>query len=73
MMEENKRKQTDLAFLRPELAAQWHPVKNAPLLPSDVSIGSNKKVWWQCSEGHEWLAKVSHRTGSGSGCPYCAG
>ena len=32
---------------------------------------SHKKVWWQCSEGHEWQAFVFNRT-KGWGCPQCA-
>ena len=33
---------------------------------------SGKKVWWKCSNGHEWQTTISHRT-IGSGCPYCSG
>lgn len=33
---------------------------------------SNRKVWWQCKEGHKWEASICSRTG-GSGCPYCSG
>ena len=29
-----------------ELVAQWHPKKNGDLDPSQVSYGSNKRVWW---------------------------
>ncbi|WP_241677762.1 zinc-ribbon domain-containing protein, partial [Bacillus cereus] len=21
-----------------------------------VTVGSNKKAWWKCNEGHEWEA-----------------
>lgn len=62
----------DLATVNPELAAQWHPTLNGDLLPIHVTAGSNKKVWWQCEEGHEWPAKIVDRS-RGSGCPYCAG
>ncbi len=37
----------------PTLATQWHPDKNQPLSPADVSYGSGKKVWWLCSNKHE--------------------
>ncbi|MDQ7784579.1 MAG: zinc-ribbon domain-containing protein [Desulfomonilaceae bacterium] len=56
----------------PEIAREWHPVKNGDLTPEDVTHGSGKKVWWKCRHGHEWQAKVGNRT-SGTGCPYCAG
>lgn len=60
----------DLATLCPELAKEWHPTKNGELLPSDVSRGSKKKVWWQCFKGHEWEAAIYSRS-SGRNCPYC--
>jgi hypothetical protein len=61
-----------LASLNPKLAAQWHESLNGDLTPTDVTVGSGKKVWWQCSKGHEWQAVVYGRN-KGSGCPYCAG
>lgn len=61
-----------LEVMNPALAQEWHPVKNAPLTPHDIMVGSNKKIWWKCTKGHEWKTTVSHRS-SGQGCPYCAG
>lgn len=55
-----------------ELLLQWDMQKNAPLTPKDVSIGSRKKVWWRCEQGHQWMGQVSVRV-AGSGCPVCAG
>ncbi|MDH3559240.1 MAG: zinc-ribbon domain-containing protein [Deltaproteobacteria bacterium] len=52
---------------------EWHATKNAPLTPSDVTPGSNKKVWWACPKGHEWQAKVNDRNYRRTGCPYCSG
>ena len=40
--------------------------------PEFITPHSVKKVWWKCGNGHEWLARVDHRT-NGSGCPYCLG
>jgi len=62
----------NLAALNPDLAKQWHPIKNDDLLPSGVTPGSNKKAWWICHKGHEWPAKIADRN-KGSDCPYCAG
>ncbi|MDD4202197.1 MAG: zinc-ribbon domain-containing protein [Candidatus Omnitrophica bacterium] len=66
-------KSNSLATLNPELAKEWHPVKNKDLTPYDVVLGSNKKVWWKCSKGedHEWQATVVGRS-EGSNCPVCA-
>ena len=60
-----------LADAHPELLAEWSK-RNLPLLPSDVSRGSNKKVWWRGACGHEWQGIVKNRV-NGHGCPYCAG
>jgi DNA-directed RNA polymerase subunit RPC12/RpoP len=64
--------QNDLATINPELADEWHPVKNNGLTPTDVMSGSNSKVWWLGKCGHEWEAVISSRK-AGRGCPYCAG
>jgi hypothetical protein len=54
------------------LLAEWHFEKNE-LDPRYFSLSSNKKVWWICPSGHEWMATVSGRSISKSGCPYCSG
>lgn len=54
------------------LLAQWHPTKNAPLTPQEISYGSKRSIWWRCEKGHEWQAMAYTRTG-GTGCPYCVG
>jgi len=64
---------SSLEKLRPDLAAEWHP-KNK-LKPSEVSLGSDKKVWWLCFNStcehiHEWDARITDRN-QGSGCPFC--
>ncbi len=61
----------DLATLRPDLAAQWDKDRNGGMLPSDVTCGSEKKIWWKCSLGHSWKTVVYSRT-EGRGCPVCA-
>lgn len=62
----------NLARSNPQLAAQWHPDRNAPLTPAQVTPGSNRKVWWLCAAGHEWEAAVADRQ-AGRGCPFCSG
>jgi hypothetical protein len=64
-----------LAALHPELAREWHPTKNAPLLPTGViAATSHRRFWWKCPKGvdHEWIAFVANRM-RGIGCPFCAG
>lgn len=53
------------------LLEQWSKEKNEGLMPEEVSFGSNRKVWWKCSAGHEWQSTVWSRTSRETGCPYC--
>lgn len=62
----------DLQTTNPEIAAEWHPIRNGELKPTDVIEGSNRKVWWICNKGHEYEASLCDRH-AGNGCPYCAG
>ena len=59
-----------LSITHPEIAAQWHSSRNL-LRPQLVTAGSNRKVWWQDSLGHEWETTPANRV-RGTGCPYCA-
>jgi hypothetical protein len=63
-----------ISHLFPELAKEWHPSKNSPLLPEYFTPGSNKKAWWKCPKGsdHEWRAPITSRV-IGRGCPICSG
>ena len=76
----------DLQTTAPELAAQWHPTKNGDLKPTQITAGSQKKVWWLLSYDvpmdypvkalrgrhfdFEWQAVVNSR--KNNGCPYLA-
>ena len=58
----------------PKLVAEWHPDRNGPLFPDEVSFGSQRYIWWKCAAGpdHEWRARAAARV-RGNGCPFCAG
>ena len=62
----------DLASVKPELAAQWHHIKNGEFRPTDVIAGTDTYVWWQCEKGHEWQARINNRI-NGNNCPVCTG
>ena len=62
----------DLETHYPEIAREWHPIKNGNLKPSEISSGSNKKIWWKCDKGHEWKTTVAKRIGEKTNCPYCS-
>ena len=51
---------------------EWDYQKNGTLLPTMVTAGSDKKVWWTCRQGHSYQASISSRTRARS-CPICAG
>lgn len=61
-----------LAEKRPDLLSEWS-MRN-DLSPTEITYGSNKRVWWVGKCGHEWQASVKDRTSHDrTGCPYCAG
>lgn len=61
-----------LSLKYPELVEDWDFIKNGDLLPSNVSFGSEKKVWWKCKVcGYEWEAIIYSRS-CGNGCSECA-
>lgn len=66
----------DLFTCYPDLMNDWDFNKNDAdgISPHELSSGTHLKVWWKCSKcEHEWRAQVYSRTGSGTGCPACAG
>ncbi len=64
--------ENSLAILNPVLAKEWNHQRNINITPQQLVPGSNKKVWWACSSGHEWQEKVNARH-RGLGCPFCSG
>ena len=60
----------DFATLRPDLLDEWDYSRN-DVLPSDVTVGSGKKVWWICKTcGFKWQTTIVSRN-SGTSCPNC--
>jgi hypothetical protein len=62
----------DIYTVNEKLAKEWNYERNGEITPSDIAIGSQKKVWWKCEKGHEWQA-TPHNRNYGTGCPYCSG
>ena len=67
-----KKGENDLETLRPDLAAEWDFDKNK-FLPSDITCGSGRTVWWKCKDcGFSWSTRIQQRTnGKNSNCPNC--
>lgn len=60
----------DLASTDPELAAHWHPTRNGTFTPAQVGPQTGRRVWWRCTEGHSFQARVSEMV-RGKQCPEC--
>lgn len=66
----------NLLKTHPEICKEWNYNKNVKG-PENYTAGSGSrsKVWWKCSNKHEWQASINVRTGrskqKGSGCPFC--
>jgi len=54
-----------------QLMVEWDWEKNKDFDPSTLTLGSGKKVWWNCKNGHQWEMSVSQRS-RGQNCPYCS-
>lgn len=57
----------------PWLMFEWHPTKNAGIMPTEMPAGTGRHLWWKCPNGpdHEWHAQVRSRTVRGVRCPFC--
>ena len=63
----------DLLSTNRELIKEWDFEKNE-IKPTEVTAGSQKKVWWKCEKGHEWYQQISTRLKPNHlGCPFCSG
>ena len=71
-LREYSEKERSILCSNPKIAKEWNYDKNGNLRPECFAANSNKKVWWLCSEGHEWQATIDGRN-NGYGCPYCSG
>lgn len=61
----------DLATTDRDLLKEWDYEMNRTIHPTEVSRKSMKIVWWKCSHGHSWRAKITDRTLEGKGCAVC--
>ena len=61
----------DLATTNPEIVKEWDYNKN-DILPTQIGVGTHKKIWWKCPFGHSYQAYPSNRCGNThSSCPIC--
>ena len=58
-----------------KLIDEWNWDKNSAIgiYPDKITLGSGKKVWWTCKNGHEYQMPVYRRKENCNNCPYCLG
>ena len=61
----------DLATTDAHLLPEWDYEKNKDISPNKISRHSMQSVWWKCSLGHSWKAKISEKAIEGKGCKVC--
>lgn len=59
-----------LYTLQPDFLSEWDDEKNV-ITPKDITIGSDRKVWWKCQQGHQWQASPSYRARGFGTCIAC--
>lgn len=66
-----------LEYNYPELAKEWHPIKNN-VTPAEIASRTHDMFYWQCTkcnygENGEWYTSPNRRTAKGheTGCPKC--
>mgnify|MGYP001471661811 CR=1 FL=1 len=68
-----KRSLPKLSEINAEFLEEWDYIKNIESI-ENLSVGSNKKVWWVCKSCQSsWDDTVTHRYKESRGCPYCRG
>lgn len=65
-----------LAYLKPDIAKEWHTKLNGVLTPEMVTPGSHERAYFVCSKcGHglegEWNVAIYNRGCGDKGCPAC--
>ena len=53
--------ENDFKTIHPELMEEWDFEKNIDVNPSKIMSSIALKVWWKCSKGHEWQARINDR------------
>lgn len=61
----------DLANLRPDVLKRWDYEKNTSIKPTEVVLGSHKKVWWRDDCGHTWFREIYSEVNFNR-CPECS-
>ena len=56
----------------PDIAKEWHPLRNGDLRQSDVNETEDRLIWWMCTKcSYEFEEGLRRRVRSDMGCPLC--
>lgn len=61
----------DVSTTNPEIAKLWDYKKNGNIKPTNVVIGSRKRVWLNCEHNHSYQVYLYNLI-NGTSCPYCS-
>lgn len=51
----------------------WENNNDIGLYPDQITLGSGRKAWWKCRNGHRYQTSVSDKVDYNIKCPYCSG
>lgn len=66
------REERSLSSVAPYLLKEWDYEMNGDLLPTQITCGSDLKIWWKCSLEHHWQSTIYDRLNKNYHCPYCS-
>ena len=55
-----------------ELIKEYDYKKNSNVDLNVLTLGSGRKIWWICEQGHEYLMSIVNKAKRRNGCPICA-
>lgn len=61
----------DIASKFPHLLEEWDFRRNTKR-PNQCMVGSYKRAYWVCSNGHSYIATIASKTNFNRGCPFCS-
>ena len=65
-------KNNSIAIKAPDIKKYWNYDKNGKITPEQISHSSKKRLFFKCSNGHEWESSA-HNFYTSPGCPICSG
>lgn len=61
----------DVATTHPNVIKEWNYNKNT-ISPQNITYGNNKKIYWICSNNHEWISILKDKIRYQNKCRICS-